>query len=191
MQTKQQEFQIEFDYIIDDYKKSSRSNYYTNKTTIIFLIVLAPILLGIIILYYLGIISIIINYHRQATVVEMILLLFAGLVFFFFYLGPLSMSVIKRNWETTPVEQHKTTIVLSEKGIIFQNFFGEHSVSWEYIHKIVELKEFFCIYYNSYYFRLLPKRVLNDENLVIVRNILITNNGKKYSTQGMRKENRI
>ncbi|MHA1923918.1 MAG: YcxB family protein, partial [Candidatus Heimdallarchaeota archaeon] len=59
------------------------------------------------------------------------------------------------------------------------------NVDWTFIHKVVEQREAFLFYFNTMEYRIVPKRVMDPNQIASLRNIFYTSIGSKYRTQRM------
>ncbi|MHA1308874.1 MAG: YcxB family protein [Candidatus Heimdallarchaeota archaeon] len=68
---------------------------------------------------------------------------------------------------------------------------GEFNLQWLQIYKVIEQKEAFCFFFNSLEFRIIPKRVLEEDQIKLIRNILIDSIGSRFSIQELSKLQRF
>ena len=180
-----QEIRISFKYKQEDFNKAFTSNYYTNKMNIFTLLCLIPIILGAIIVY------IIFNDPGQGLVYEeyMLLILACGLILVGL-LRPYSfIKKLEHRWNTSyQFNKSEIFVVINNDGFYIKTIFGEQRYNWIYIYRIIEQKEAFCFYFNSQEYRVIPKRVLEAEQVIILRDIVIVNCGLKYTVQGFNKK---
>ena len=187
MQSETLEVRLEFEYIIDDYKEEAKSKYYTNKAIIALLVLFSPALLAVIIFYFLGIISLFVPTPRTATALELILLLFTGIVLAVFYLAPyLGRTSLNGVWSTTPIGRKKQIVKINPECISFANIYGEKVYPWGHIFQVIEMKDFFVIYFNVSERNIIPKRVMNEDEIEQTINIISSVSNVKYGKQGLK-----
>ncbi len=176
-----QEIQVNFNYIIDDFKKAILS-FYSNAKAILALAYISLVIIGFTVLFT-------IFDDTTITFDEIFIVISTSAFFIFLFLIPLlAIPGIKKTWKTTAFGFHVITFTLNDKEIVFRSLLSEVVIPMEYVYKIVELKGFFRIFYNSSEHRILPKRVLNEEELQAIKSILKRNCALKYETIGIRKE---
>jgi len=184
MVEERQEIEISFRYNHEDFKKAFLGNYFSNKT-IIFAFSLIPLILGATIVY------VVFNEPGQGLVFEelMILVLACGLILVSI-LRPYSIiNKLQQRWNTSfQYNQNEIITIINKEGLYFRTVFGEQKYVWIYVYRIIEQKEAFCFYLNSQEYRVIPKRVLDAEQVLILRNIVIVNSGLKYVVQGFNKK---
>jgi len=175
------EVTISFKYNFDDYKKAFISNYYANKRNIL-LLVLVPVMLIFIVLYVI--------FNETVPLISyedtLFLVMFVA-VCFFVIIRPYALTNVLRQKCLTSYQYNQIEHIVVINATIFywKNSYQEFNANWALIHKVVEQKEAFLIYFNTLEYRILPKRVMEPNQIADLCNILYTSIGPKYSTQRM------
>jgi len=175
------EVTIAFKNTFDDYKKAFMSNYYTNKRNIL-LLVLVPIMLISVILYVI--------FNETVPIVsyeDTLFLVIIGAVSIFVIIRPYALTNVLRQKCLTSYQYNQIEHVVVINATIFywKNSYQEFNVNWTFIHKVVEQREAFLFYLNILDYRIIPKRVMDPNQVSSLRNIIYTSLGSKYSTQRM------
>ncbi|MHA1442816.1 MAG: YcxB family protein, partial [Candidatus Heimdallarchaeota archaeon] len=87
--------------------------------------------------------------------------------------------------------QIDNTAVLNFQGLYWKTPNGEINYQWLKIYKVIEQKEAFCFFFNSRQFIIIPKRVMEEEQIKFLRNMLRDSIGPKFSIQELDKLKRI
>ena len=96
---------------------------------------------------------------------------------------------IKKQILTTyQFNQIDQAVVINNMGLYWKSTSTELNYKWIQFHKVTEQKEAFCFYVNYLEYRVIPKRILEANQITLLRNILKTNISSKYRTQGIKEK---
>ena len=173
-----------FNYEHDDFKKSMLSILFS-KERIILSLILSTIVFGLAILY------VIVNDLALSVDFEdaLFLILILGFILIMNLRSLIAVRQLKLKWFTSQKynrDEYKVTI--NDAGIFFSSISGNLNCYWGYVYKVIEQKEAFCVYMNSHEYKLIPKRVLDVEQIQNLRKIFFMKIGLLYSIQGFNKK---
>ena len=178
-----QEITISFRYEFEDYKKTFLSNYYKGKIGIsaIFLASLLILCAGGLLAYHIIMNSLSINSLP-------LIVIFFGVSFVLIFRPYFVMNTVRQACLTTyQFGKIDYNVSIGKNGIHWKTSTGEQFISWNFMLKAVEQKDAFCFYQNILENRMIPKRILEANQVTLLRNILRTNIGHKYRIQGLNK----
>jgi len=181
------ELAITFRYKYEDHRKAFIRNYFAQKLIIAVLIAI-PILLVVMLVLWLTTRNFV-GYSNFEYVLFFILL---ALFLIILLLPFLALIQLKHKVRTTyQYGQTDNTAVFNSQSLYWKTPNGEINVQWIKIYKVVEQKEAFCFFFNSREFIIIPKRVLEEEQIKFLRNLLRECIGFKFSIQELDKLKRI
>jgi hypothetical protein len=176
-----QEVTISFRYKFEDYKKAFLSNYYRGRIgkSAIFLVSILILAGGGFLAYNIVMSSLSIN--NLPTI-----LICFGVAIVIIFRPYIALNTIRQQCLTTFEFGHKDyKVSIGNNGIHWKTSNGEQFLSWNIIFKVVEQKDSFCFYQNILEHRIVPKRILDPNQVMLLRKILRTNIGQNYHTQGL------
>jgi len=178
-----QEITISFRYEFEDHRKAFLSNYYRGKIgkSSIFLALLLILGTGGLLAYHIIMNSLNINS------LPLIVICF-GVLFVIIFRPFIVMNTLRQACLTTyQFGKIDYNVSIGKNGIHWKTSTGEQFINWNFIFKAVEQKDAFCFYQNIIEQRIIPKRILEANQVILLRNILKTNIGQKYRVQGLNK----
>jgi len=181
------ELVVTFRYQYEDHRKAFLRNYFAQKP-IIALLIIGPIILISALVFWLIAKSYIGFNYFEYTIFFLVLAMFLLLI-----LGPfITLPRIKHQVQTTyQYDQVDHTAGINSQGLYWKTQNGEFNLQWMQIYKVNEQKEAFCFFFNSREFRILPKRVLEEEQIKFLRDLLRDSLGPKFSIQELDKLKRM
>ncbi|NHK33072.1 MAG: YcxB family protein [Asgard group archaeon] len=168
MEENQEKLTVSFTMEFDDFKKSFFEYYFQNKKNII-LIILASIgvLLGIVLIITNIIMSLITDQLEMFVIVLTALLLFI-------LLRPLIYSIrLTQIWSSTYRLPKDFSWVVTPEQIIITRQFGQNAYPWNLFLSIIEHKKSFCFFLSLQDYQFIPKRVLTEEQIELLRNLIL------------------
>jgi hypothetical protein len=77
-------------------------------------------------------------------------------------------------WDTSKNLPKEFSWVVTKEQVIVNYTFGQLIFQWDYFHKIVEYKNYFCFHLNLQEYFIIPKRVLSDEQITQLTGLIIS-----------------
>ncbi|NHJ85793.1 MAG: YcxB family protein [Asgard group archaeon] len=159
---------ISYNVEFSDIKRIYIENYYTN---VIYLALTILSALGL-----LSSIALLLNIYFTSTfgTYQIVFIISVMAIFTIFILRPIiSIPRIKSIWYSSSKIPKNYNLVLSKNNITYNRSFGQMVYPWDILYQIVEQKSAFCFYLSSQEYFIIPKRVLNDEQIILLREIIL------------------
>ena len=159
--------EISYDLEFDDLKKAFFSRVFSNKRYVGGLVLFGLMFSFMISWLIYGLLQNFVESHELALIVII------SILFIFIVLTPLmNYFVLKKTWTTSHHLPKNFCWQLHESKITIVSVFRHSVYHWQYFYKIIEFQHDFGFYLNSYEYQLLPKRVLTEEQLLFIRELI-------------------
>lgn len=165
---------LHFQFTLDDYRNAFRAHYKKGASALTRWMMKLLLVVGVI-FFLLGIL-LLWDGQRAPNVVFFPFLI--GVVWIWFGLGQTYMLSAKKQFVKAPALREPRTIELNDEGVTTDAGIASSQVSWKAYLRFVESKDNFLLYSSPACFNIVPKRVLQPEQVNELRQLLQAHVGK-------------
>lgn len=165
---------IQFQFTLDDYRNAFRAHCKKGASRLTRWTMKLLLVVGVI-FFLLGILLFVTG---QRTPNVVLMLFFLGAVWIWVGSGQTYMLSAKKQFAKAPALREPRTIELNDDGMTTDAGVASSKASWQAYMRFVESKDSFLLYTNPACFNIIPKRVLQPEQVDELRQLLQAHIGK-------------
>jgi YcxB-like protein len=166
---------LHFQFTLDDYRNAFRAHYQKGASALTRWTMKLILVIGVI--FFLFGILLLLTGQRAPNVVLYPLLL--GAFWTWIGLGKTYQLAAKKQFTKNPVLREPRSIELNDEGVTTDAGIASSQVSWKAYLRYVESKDTFLLYTNPACFIIVPKRVLQPEQVNELRQLFQAHIGKE------------
>jgi hypothetical protein len=165
---------VNFQFTLDDYRNAFRTHYRKGASAYTRWMLKLTLIIGVLLLLA-GVLLVITGQRALGVVLPPVLV---GALWTWLGMGKTYLLSARSQFKKSPVLREPRRIEFSDDGVKTDSGIASSQVSWKAILRYVESSDTFLLYTSPACFAIVPKRVLQPEQVIELRQLFQTHIGK-------------